>query len=197
LKNRFHGDGMGRRLFHLVGCLVLAILALVISRDLFLWLLLSLATAFLLVDVIRLTWPVVNRLFVQLFSCLMRQQETTGLNASTYVLVGSLLTLLLFDRDIAVAGLIFLGAGDAIAGMVGERWGRHKLLNKSLEGTAAFFIFSLVVGLIFKYAALDISLVVLILGALSAAIVELLPLPVNDNLAIPLLSAAIMTGLAR
>ena len=196
MKNRFHGDGMGRRLFHLVGCLVLAILALVISRDLFLWLLLSLATAFLLVDVIRLTWPVVNRLFVQLFSCLMRQQETTGLNASTYVLVGSLLTLLLFDRDIAVAGLIFLGAGDAIAGMVGERWGRHKLLNKSLEGTAAFFIFSLVVGLIFKYVALDISLGVLLLGALSAAIVELLPLPVNDNLTIPLLSAAIMTGLA-
>ena len=187
---------MGRRLFHLVGCLLLAILAMVISRDLFLWLLLSLAIAFLLVDAIRLTWPAVNRLFVRLFSCLMRQQETTGLNASTYVLVGSLLTLFLFDRDIAVAGLIFLGAGDAIAGMVGERWGRHKLLNKSLEGTAAFFISCVVVGLIFKYAALDISLAVLILGALSAAIVELLPLPVNDNLTIPLLSAAIMTGLA-
>ena len=174
----------------------MAILALAVSRDLFLWLLLSLAAALLLVDVIRLTWPAVNRLFVRLFGRLIRQQEATGLNGSTYVLVGSLLTLLLFDRDIAVAGLIFLGAGDAAAGIIGERWGRHKLLRKSLEGTAAFFISCVVVGLIFKYAALDISLMVLLLGALSAAIVELMPLPVNDNLVIPLLSAAIMTGLA-
>jgi len=187
---------MVRRSFHLVVCLVLAILALAVSGDLFLWFLLALAVAHLLVDVIRLTWPAGNRLFIWLFGRLMRQQEATRLTGSIYVLVGSLLTLLLFNRDIAVAGLIFLGTGDAAAGMVGERWGRHKLLSKSLEGTAAFFISCLVVGLIFKYVALDISLGVLLLGALSAAIVELLPLPVNDNLTIPLLSAAIMTGLA-
>lgn len=187
---------MGRRLFHLVGCLVLAISALAVSRDLFLWFLLSLSAVFLLADVIRLTWPAANGLFVRLFNPLMRQQETAGLNGSTYVLVGSLLTMLLFDRDIAVAGMIFLGTGDVAAGVVGERWGRHKLMSKSLEGTAAFFVSCAVVGLIFKYAALDISLMVLLLGALGAAIVELLPLPVNDNLAIPLLSALIMTGLA-
>jgi dolichol kinase len=187
---------MERRLFHVVACLTLSILALVIPRDTFLWLLFALASLLLLVDIVRLIWFATNRLFLWVFRSLIRRQETHGLTGSIYVLVGCLLTVLLFDRDIAVAGMIFLGVGDAFAGMIGERWGRHRILSKSLEGTASFFVSSVVVGLIFKYTALDISWMVLILGALSAAIVELLPLPVNDNLAIPLLSTAIMTGLA-
>jgi len=187
---------MGRRLFHLSVCLTLSILALVISRDTFLWLLFSLASLLLLVDIVRLIWFATNRLFVWVFGPLMRRQETRGLTGSIYVLVGCLLTFILFDRDIAVAGMIFLGVGDACAGMVGERWGRHKILSKSMEGTAAFFVSSVIVGLIFQYVVLDISFMVLVVGALCAAVVELLPLPINDNLAIPLLSAAIMTGLA-
>jgi dolichol kinase len=187
---------MGRRLFHLSNCLILAILALIISRDTFLWLLFSLSSLLLLVDIVRLTWFATNRLFIWFFSRLMRQNEAHELNGSIYVLVGCLLTFILFDRDIAVAGMIFLGVGDAFAGMIGERWGRHRILSKSLEGTSAFFVSSVIVGLIFQYVVLDISFMVLIVGALCAAVVELLPLPVNDNLAIPLLSAAIMTGLA-
>jgi len=154
------------------------------------------ASLLLLVDIVRLTWFASNRMFIWIFRRLMRQQEVHQLTGSIYVLVGCLLTFILFDRDIAVTGMIFLGVGDACAGMVGERWGMHKILSKSLEGTAAFFISSVIVGLIFQYVVLDISFMVLVVGALCAAVVELLPLPVNDNLAIPLLSAAIMTGLA-
>jgi len=187
---------MERRLFHLSVCLTLSILALIIPRDTFLWLLFALASLLLLVDIVRLTWFATNRLFIWVFGTLMRRQETHGLTGSIYVLIGCLLTMLLFDRDIAVAGMIFLGVGDAFAGMIGERWGRHKIFSKSLEGTTAFFVSSVAVGLVFQYVVLDISMMVLIVGALCAAIIELLPLPINDNLVIPLLSAAIMTALA-
>ena len=187
---------MRRRLFHLSNCLILAILALIISRDTFLWLLFALSSLLLVVDIVRLTWFASNRLFIWVFRRLIRKQEVHQLTGSIYVLVGCLLTFILFDRDIAVAGMIFLGVGDAFAGIVGERWGRHKILGKSLEGTASFFVSSVMVGLIFQYIVLDISFMVLVVGALCAAVVELLPLPINDNLAIPLLSAAIMTGLA-
>lgn len=187
---------MGRRLFHLLTCLSLSIMALNIPRDTFLWFLFALASLLLIVDVVRLTWFTSNRLFILVFGRLMRQNETYQLTGSIYVLVGCLVALLIFDRDIAVTGMIFLGVGDAFAGLVGERWGRHKILSKSLEGSAAFFFSCVVVGLIFNFVVIDISFIVLIVGALCAAVVELLPLPVNDNLAIPLLSAAIMTGLA-
>lgn len=187
---------MRRRLFHLSNCLTLAILAIIIPRDTFLWLLFALSSLLLLVDIVRLTWFATNRLFVWVFGTLMRRQETHGLTGSIYVLVGCLLTVLLFDRDIAVAGMIFLGVGDAFAGMIGERWGRHKVFTKSLEGTASFFVSSVVAVLIFNHFALDVGYMVCIVGALCAAIIELLPLPINDNLDIPLASAAIMTALA-
>ncbi len=196
-KKYFHGEGMGRRLFHLFNCLTLAILALIISRDTFLWLLFALSSLLLLVDIVRLTWFDSNRLFLLIFGTLMRRQETKGLTGSIYVLVGCLLTVLIFDRDIAVAGMIFLGVGDAFAGLIGERWGRHRLVGKkTLEGSTAFFVSCVAVGLVFQFIVLDISMMVLIVGALCAAIIELLPLPLNDNLSIPLLSAAIMTALA-
>jgi dolichol kinase len=188
---------MGRRLFHLFNCLALAILALIISRDTFLWLLFALSSLLLLVDIVRLTWFATNRIFLWIFGTLMRRQETHTLTGSIYVLVGCLLAFLIFDRDIAVAGMIFLGVGDAFAGLIGESWGRHKLIGKkTLEGTSAFFVSSVAIGLVFQYVVLDISVMVIIVGALCAAVIELLPLPLNDNLIIPLLSAAIMTAIA-
>ncbi len=61
---------------------------------------------------------------------------------------------------------------------------------------AAFFVMSLVTVLILKYtASLEVETWILVLGSFSASVIELISLPINDNLTIPLISAAIMTGL--
>jgi len=76
--------------------------------------------------------------------------------------------------------------------MVGERYGRTKIGQKSLEGTLAFIAAALLSGLILLAIGVQIMTGVMVLGALVAAGVELLPLPVNDNMMIPLVAGGIM-----
>ncbi|MDA8189313.1 MAG: hypothetical protein M0T85_14335 [Dehalococcoidales bacterium] len=115
---------------------------------------------------------------------------------TTYFLVASFFTFLFFPRDVAVAALFFSAVGDAMAATVGERFGRRKLGKKSLEGTAAFFVSALVVGCILILAGLRLSWAAVAAGALVAAIVELLPIPIDDNLTVPVIGAVVMTAVS-
>jgi glycerol-3-phosphate acyltransferase PlsY len=75
---------------------------------------------------------------------------------------------------------------------VGERYGKTKIGDKSLEGTIAFVVTALCAGFILSVAGVHLATWVLITGSLVAAVVELLPLMVNDNLSIPIVSGAVM-----
>ena len=52
-------------------------------------------------------------------------------------------------------------------------------------------------GLLLPLAGITVVPGVIVFGAIVAAGVELLPLPVNDNLVIPLVSGGLMTLVAR
>ena len=75
---------------------------------------------------------------------------------------------------------------------MGERYGKTKIGDKSLEGSAAFIIAALVSGLFLQLIGVYLATGVIILGAFIAAGVEIIPLPVNDNLAIPLVAGGVM-----
>ncbi len=122
---------MLRRIFHIASVIVLAILALILSRETALWLFFALASITLLADIVRLSWPAANRLFVFVFRGLVRDHEMDRINGSTYVLVGALLTLILFHHPLAIASLFFLAVGDPSASLAGERWGNHEMGRKS------------------------------------------------------------------
>lgn len=64
--------------------------------------------------------------------------------------------------------------------------------GKSLEGSAACLAACLVAGAILT-AITHVALWVVVLGAICATLVELLSLPPNDNLAIPLVTGGIMS----
>jgi dolichol kinase len=65
-------------------------------------------------------------------------------------------------------------------------------LNKTLEGPLAYAGSVLIMGYFF-YNNLEISLIVLILGGISAPLVEMLSMNLNDNLTVPLITGSIMT----
>ena len=69
----------------------------------------------------------------------------------------------------------------------------EEIPRKTLKGALACFISCIAVGLVFHYAGLNIPLLTILVGALGATIVEAMPLPINDNLTMPLFAGVVMT----
>jgi len=148
---------------------------------------------FLAFELLRLRVPRMNRRFSSLLKPLLREEETSRLTGTSYILVASLIAFLAFPRDIAVLALCFLAVGDAMATIAGKQVGKRRLLGKTLEGSLACFASCLALGFIVYYAGLNIRLLTGVAGSVSAAIIEAMPLPINDNLTIPLFAGLVMT----
>lgn len=150
-------------------------------------------------DVLRAYSPTVNEWIRWGFGFLMRAEELPAVgsrvtfNGATCVLVGATLLTLLVPIRIAVPVLTMTMLSDAAAALVGRRFGRHSwgTLSKTVEGSGAFVGTGLVVILSFPSLAPGPA----IASVVVAAIVEALPIPVNDNIRVPLAAAAVlMTG---
>jgi len=140
------------------------------------------------IDLARMRRGAVSRIFSQMFGSLLRAGERRTFIGSSYYLLGIFLALLMFPKPVAEASMYILIIGDTMAAIVGMTWGRTKIWGKSLEGSLAFFLSSCAVLAILGRVGPQIAVV----GALVATIVELLPLPVNDNLTIPISSGLSM-----
>jgi dolichol kinase len=121
--------------------------------------------------------------FLRRTRTMLRPHERHGLAGATYMVIAYLLALLLLPRPLAVAAMLYNGLGDAAAALVGRRWGRHRTAwGKSWEGAGAALAVSLLVGLLIP----GVPLAAALLGALAAASLEFLPLPLDDNLRVTL-----------
>lgn len=186
-----------RKALHL-GALVIPAGILVLGRTAALWLLVPLALVAVTLDVLRPRVRAVHRFIEWVFAPIMRPEEQPPfggpvvINGATWMCVTAALCALLFPEPIAAASLAMLMVGDGAAAVVGRRFGRtrYPFSEKSVEGSAAFFVTGLVAALPFGMGAL--SLPVLAAGALTAAAVEAVPVPVNDNLRVPLAAGAAM-----
>lgn len=179
---KFRGE-LVRKTIHLSSLALPVALYLVPPATSRVWLCL-LALVTLLVDAIRLHEPHVRRVFYFLFGALLREHERFNLLGSTYLLMACLLCISAFEQPIAVTVLAFLVVGDTAAALVGRRFGRTKILDKSVEGSAACFLSCVAVGLL--YPGPEITAPMVLVGALVATLFELLPVPLDDNLRIPL-----------
>lgn len=185
-----------RHLFHMVGGCIPPIIALVSSRELALVILGTLAAIFVLAEILRFAIAPVNHWLASRLSGVstgFKAREAARPIGTTYYLVASLLIFIFFSRDVAIAALFFAAVGDAVAAAVGERYGRIRLGTKSLEGTAAFFVSALIVGYILVWTGFHLNWLAVTLGVATAALVELLPIPVDDNLTVPIMGAIVMS----
>lgn len=188
--------GLARHLYHLLAGCIPPLLGLALPRESTLAFFGAVAIIFVAAEMLRLTIAPLNRRLISLFSSLsagFKPKEATRPIGTTYYLVASFLAFLLFARDVAAAALFFTAVGDALAAAVGERYGRVKVGTKSLEGSIAFLASALLVGYILILVGLHLSPLAVMVGATAAALVELLPIPIDDNLTVPILSAATMT----
>ena len=154
-------------------------------------LLLSLVVLAVIVDLVRIHDHRVKRLFRSFFGGMIREHEQVNLLGGTYLLLAALLAIELFSRPVAAAAIGFTVLGDGLAAMVGRAYGRPFAFGKSWEGTLAGLAASL--GWAAYLAASGfMPWSIAITGAVVASLIELLPIPLDDNLAITLFAGYTM-----
>ena len=148
-----------------------------------------------IIDISRLRgWPLWTNSVNVVFGKMIRRHEIDGdWTGATYILTSVCSTVALFPRPIAVAALAFIMVGDTLAALIGRRFGRHKIGRKSVEGSLACLAGTSVVA----FCVPDLPLQIGLLGAVAAAIVEALPLGVDDNITVPLIAGVLMTLAAK
>jgi len=183
-----------RKLIHLCNLIIpLTYLIFITERLQMVSILIVLSLVFLFIDVARHKIIWIRLIFENLFGNMLRSHEMDGkLTGATWVMIGSVITIALFSKPVAIISLIFMSLGDTAAGLIGQKFGKHKVGDKSWEGFFAGLVVCFIVAINFPLLPLKISLV----GALVAMIMELLPIPLDDNFKIPLGSGAIMMMLS-
>jgi len=165
------------------------------TRGQFRVLFLSLTVGAIALDVLRIHERRVRTIFRRFFGELIRQHEALSLLGSTYLLLAALIAIEVFPRPVAAVALGFTVLGDATSALVGRAWGRHKLFGKSWEGTAGCLVTCLLWAACVSHAA-ALPWPVTIAGAVAATLVEVLPIPLDDNLGITLAAGYTMKLMA-
>ncbi|MCJ7609172.1 haloacid dehalogenase-like hydrolase [Candidatus Bathyarchaeota archaeon] len=125
------------------------------------------------------------------FTTLTRHAATTAerwdiATAPLYLAAGVVISLVLFPPPSGYVGIIVVALGDGVAKIVGRRWGRTTIpfnKPKKLEGSIAGVAISALAASL--YASPSKALLAAIIGMT----IEALPLPISDNLLIPLVAS--------
>ncbi len=127
------------------------------------------------------------------------KEEPGFLLGTTNFLIANLFCIIFFPKSIAIISLLFLTFGDAVAALVGKKYGRIRFFHgKSIAGSASFFIICFIIGLIaMLIPCIHIGFFVMLIGALTATVVEFLPIPLDDNLTVAPIACIVMQVLSR
>jgi dolichol kinase len=120
------------------------------------------------------------------------QSELYGFAAAPlYFAIGIVATLLLFPTRAGGAAIAMFCFGDAAASLFGGLISTSLPFNKgkTWEGSVAGFLFAFLAGSFFVSPLLALA------GAAIAMTIEVLPLPVNDNVLVPVITGAALTAL--
>ena len=179
---------MLRKLFHFSG-IIIPVIYLLTDKQMTL----IVTAGVFVVDIILEIMRIKGFLKVAFIENSMKKEERNRLSGSFFYILSGLITIILFEKNIAVASLFILSIADPLSSLLGIRFGRVRLFGKSLEGTMTFFAASFLILRILSF-----SLPVAAAVAVIASLTELFSSrPIDDNLSIPLVTAlalALLTG---
>jgi dolichol kinase len=186
---------IGRRLFHFLnGTIVATMYNLFLTHKQVVYVLGLTASLVYLIDQVRVSYPEISRNFNFLNKLLLRAEEQLKQSAAVPYAMSLLLTILSFPKEISLIAIYTLSIADPLSAIIGIKFGKHKIAkNKSLEGSGAFFISTFFISF-FVLSSIFIGITWPILKAsfliaLLAALAELVPSRLDDNLTIPLFTA--------
>ena len=143
-------------------------------------------------------WRWARRTFGLLFYRTLRNKELKRsqlqLSGGAYVMLAAIACTLLFPANVAVVALSIMLISDTCAALFGKAYGSRRLYkNKSIEGTAAFFVSALLIMVICNFI-LPLTYAS-ILAAFVATFAEMYEdkIEIDDNLSIPLFVGAVLS----
>ena len=202
---------LGRKAFHMAGCIIPAAYYFFVSKDIMAVLLALCVMGAGVLEYLRLTG---RDLYPTSF---MRPSEKGRLAGYFYAAASMFLAVLLFSKTVAVAAILFLVIGEAITGVAGavlfmytgkktidgrERADRGLIYAITHPKPPALMLVMLAIcgaiGLAFRP---ELSYLAIAAGAVGAVIADAFPwrvagYTIDDNLSIPLLAGGLMTAAA-
>lgn len=182
-----------RQLFHLLPGSVVPVAGIFAPQEIAVIAFGILAFISLSLDLLRFRTPWLNRLYIRWLAPFLKKDEDHRITGATYMVMAGFIAFLFFDKTVAVYAMLFLSLGDPVASLIGRRMPGPRLFGKSPGGTAAFVGVSLLVVTALVSSGVFQYHWGLLAGAVIAGLVELTPLPLDDNLTIPLISGAVMS----
>jgi dolichol kinase len=152
------------------------------------------------IDVGRYHIPAIHRMVEKLFDKILRPHERNAglLSGATYVLISALICVAVFPKLITVTAFSILIVSDSASAILGRKFGKHRFLDKSLEGTLAFFVSAWLVVLITpKAGPMPVEYIIGAFAAIVGGVAEAasVSLHVDDNFSIPVSIGLTMWGL--
>ncbi|MBY0472067.1 SEC59/DGK1/VTE5 family protein [bacterium] len=186
---------LARKIWHMsMGLMMAAIYMSGMSRGAAI---LTLGAALALVigfEMIRLRIPSLNEKVTRVLGPIMRSSEINQVSGIAYYISAVILSIAIFPKTIAILSVLYLAVGDPVASFVGITYGSKtpRLADgKSLAGTAAGILACFLVGVIFLSSiglSIPMTLLLAVIGGVSGGVAELLPLEIDDNFSIPIVS---------
>jgi len=196
LRNDLH---LARKGWHIGMGLVISFLYMGgVTRSMGVMLLGSVLGVNLLVESARLRSPQLNEKIMRYWGPLMRSCEVNRISGTPYYIGAAILAMVIFPKPIAVLSILYLACGDPLASLVGILYGdrSYRFPNgKSLIGSAAAVaVCTLVTFLFLKASAVPDSAVFALtfVGGLVGGMAEHLPLEIDDNFTIPMVSGFVL-----
>ncbi|HOK14603.1 MAG TPA: SEC59/DGK1/VTE5 family protein [Candidatus Kapabacteria bacterium] len=188
-----------RKLIHLCS-LSIPIGYIFVERKTAIVILFVLAVLMVTIDISTKKNEFLRKIYKQIFGGILRKHERKKkkilLNGASWVLISAVITILIFPKIIAVTAFTILIVSDIAAALIGRKFGRHRLFNKSWEGTIAFIATAIAAVFVLGFS-FDAPVSYFIAGSLGAvaggfAEASSKKLKMDDNFVVPMSIGIIM-----
>jgi len=192
LRNDLH---LARKIWHCgMGITMALIYGLGTPKALSVTLLLIAFVFFTGAEYARLKVPQFNKIAIKMMGPIMRKNEIDRISGTPFYIGSVLLSVIIFPKLIAILSILYLAIGDPTSSIFGILWGDlgPRFANgKSLIGTAAGMgICSVItfVTMLFNSIPAGPALLISLAGGLAGGGAEMIPLEIDDNFSIPIVS---------
>ena len=166
-----------------------AILLYLFGREIILLPLIILTFLYIIFDYSRKNQKL-NYLYLYFFNEITRNNEKKGaFTGATFVFLGITITMLFFEEHIAIPAILIMSLSDSAAAIFGRKYNYTIIKNKTLEGSIAFLLTTLIIFYLFNFN-LFISLLV---GVLLTCIELFDKYLIDDNLSLPIFSSILIS----
>lgn len=172
-----------RKSIHLACTILPLIYWLYLSREQIIIICGFITVGFITGEILRFKNKKFSYWFERIFFKLLRDDEKKNkITGATYLFVSLTIIFIFFEKHVSIPAALILTLADSFAAIIGKTYGRTKFLNKTVTGSLTFFL----VGFVILFTLLPglgwLSLVVVLL----LTFIEALPIPVSDNLTLPI-----------